>query len=66
MILGVDRHNESESDHGKFDEMKTKIINKSRVVASLMGEERSRQDHGKDEQEDHIVLAKRMDRELQL
>jgi Essential protein Yae1, N terminal len=67
MILGMDKQNESEAEHGKFDEMKTKIINKSRVVESLMGEEHSRHDHGKEgEQEDQITLAKRMDRELQL
>jgi len=67
MILGMDRHNESEAEHGKFDELKTKIINKSRVVESLMGEEHTRQERGKDsEQEGQIALAKRMDRELQL
>src|SRR5271169_1704253 len=48
MILGMDRQNESAAEHGKFDEMRTKIINKSRVVESLMGEERSRNDRGKD------------------
>ena len=67
MILGMDRHNESEAEHGKFDGIKTKIINKSRVVESLMGEEHSKEEHGKDTgQEDQIALAKRMDRELQL
>jgi len=67
MILGMDRHNESEAEHGTFDQLKTKIINKSRVVESLMGEEHSRQEHGNDTgQEDRIALAKRMDRELQL
>jgi hypothetical protein len=65
MILNLDKENESEADHGKFERMKNKILNKCRVVESLIGQERLKQDSGK-EQEDHISLAKRMDRELQL
>ena len=60
---GDGRRNESEAEHGKFDGIKTKIINKSRVVESLMGEEHSKEEHGKDTgQEDQIALAKKMDR----
>jgi hypothetical protein len=70
MILSLDRDNESEEEHGKFEEMKRKIINKSRVVESLMGEDSRRVLSSKEEftnpDEDHIALAKRMDRELQL
>ena len=70
MILALDRDNESEEEHGKFEEMKRKIINKSRVVESLMGEDARRVLSSKEEStnpdEDHIALAKRMDRELQL
>ena len=66
MIVNLDRENESEADHGKFESIKKKIMNKCRVVESLIGEERFKQDGGKEtEQEDYISLAKRMDRELQ-
>ena len=64
MILALDRDNETEEEHGKFEEMKRKIISKSRVVESLMGEQRSHETTNTDE--DQIALAKRMDRELQL
>lgn len=68
MILALDRNNESEEEHGKFEEMKRKIISKSRVVESLMGEERrlTKEETTNLVEEDHIALAKRMDRELQL
>ena len=68
MILSLDRDNETEEEHGKFEEMKRKIVSKSRVVESLMGEERSMsQSHETtNPEEDHVALAKRMDRELQL
>lgn len=65
MIISLDRENESEADHGKFEEMRKKIMNKTRVIESLIGEGRVKQAHSND-QEDHITLAKRMDRELQL
>jgi hypothetical protein len=68
MILSLDKGNESEADHGKFEEVKSRIVNKSRVVKSLMGEERTKEDDGKEveKEEDHVSLAKRMDKELQL
>jgi len=68
MILGLDRYNESEAEGGKFEEMKNKIINKTRVVESLVGEERiSKRDlSNESKEEDDISLAKRLDRELQL
>jgi hypothetical protein len=66
MIAGLDRQNETEADHGKFEEMKKTIISKSRVLESLMGEERKREEQRKDVEEDSIALAKRMDRELLL
>lgn len=68
MILALDKDNETEEEHGKFEEMKRKIISKSRVVESLMGEERSMSPSHEttNPEEDHIALAKRMDRELQL
>jgi len=68
MILGLDKENESEADHGKFDELINKIINKSRVLESLLGEKRIlKQDPDKDShKEDTFSLAKRIDRELQL
>jgi hypothetical protein len=67
MISGIDRDNESEAEHGKFEAMKTKIMNKCRIVESLLGEEHAKPGHLKHgEQEDQITLAKRMDRELQL
>jgi hypothetical protein len=65
MILSLDRKNEAEADHGKFEEMRNKIMNKTRVIESLMGEERVKQVHS-NEEEDLVALAKRMDRELQL
>ena len=67
MILALDRNNESEEQHGRFEEMKRRIINKSRVVESLMGEERRvSKEELVDPEEDHIALAKRMDKALQL
>jgi hypothetical protein len=67
MILALDRNNESEEQHGKFEEVKRSIINKSRVVESLMGEERRvSKEELVDPEEDHIALAKRMDKALQL
>ena len=66
MIVNLKRENESEAEHGEFETMKNQILNKSRVVESLMGEEPNRQGHPKGAEEDHIALAKRMDRELQL
>jgi hypothetical protein len=67
MISGLDRGNESEINHGKFAEMRNKIMNKCRVIESLMGEERMKPAHGNEvEEEGQITLAKRMDRELQL
>ena len=70
MILALDKNNESEEEHGKFEEMKKKIINKSRVVQSLMGQERRKSSRAEESttnsEEDHVALAKRMDRELQL
>jgi Essential protein Yae1, N terminal len=67
MILALDRNNESEEQHGKFEEVKRRIINKSRVVESLMGEERRvSKEEPVDPEEDHIALAKRMDMALQL
>ena len=67
MISGLSRENESEIDHGKFAEMRNKIMNKCRVIESLMGEERMKHAHGNEaEEEGQIALAKRMDRELQL
>ena len=65
MIHSLKRENESEAEHGEFETMKKKILNKSCVVESLMGEERQTEEHGKEE-EDFVALAKRMDRELQL
>ena len=65
MILSMDIENESEADHGRFETMKNKIITKSRVIESLMREERKQLDYVKDP-EDFIALAKRMDRELQM
>jgi len=67
MILAINTENESEEEHGKFEEMKSRILNKRRVVESLLGEERGKQSHDmKEDEEDAISLAKRMDRELQL
>lgn len=66
MILALDRDNEKEEQHGKFEEIKRKIMSKSRVVESLMGQERSMPQETAKPDEDHIALAKRMDRELQL
>ena len=67
MILALDRDNETEEEHGKFEETKRKIISKSRVVESLMGQERSvSREESTNPEEDHVALAKRMDRELQL
>jgi hypothetical protein len=68
MILELDRRNESEEEHGKFDEMKTRILNKSKVLESLMNETPLRRQENKEpnEGEDFISLAKRLDRELQL
>ena len=64
MVFTLDRENESEADHGKFDNMRNKILNKCRVVERLLGEERIKEDSTGDE--DHISLAKRMDRKLQM
>ena len=66
MISGLDRQNESEAEHGKFEEMKKGIVNKSKVLESLMREERKREDQSKEIGEDSVTLAKRMDRELQI
>lgn len=65
MIFDLDRNNESEADHGKFEELKRRIMSKSKIVETLMGEERERSE-GSGHDEDHVALAKRMDRELQL
>ena len=68
MITSVDKENESEENHGKFDEIKVRIMSKCRVVESLMGEEQSKkgQKNPVEGDEDPISLAKRMDQELQL
>jgi hypothetical protein len=66
MILGLETRNETESEHGKFDEMKRKLMAKSRVVESLIGEDSQRDLPGNVVDEDTVALAKRMDRELQL
>jgi hypothetical protein len=68
MIASVDKENESEENHGKFDEMKIRIMSKCRVVESLMGEEQSKKSQKglTEADEDPISLAKRMDQELQL
>jgi hypothetical protein len=67
MIMGMDRHNESEDHHGKFEEMKKRIMSKSKIIESLMGEERPRPNsEERSVDEDQVALAKRMDRELQL
>jgi len=63
--MDLDRQNESEADHGKFEEMKRKIMSKSKIIESLMGEARQKTEEGA-QVEDHVALAKRMDRELQL
>jgi len=65
MILDLDRNNESEADHGKFEELKRKIMSKSKIVETLMGEQRQPLE-GSRHDEDHVALAKRMDKELQL
>ena len=65
MILSLNRCNEAEADHGKFDAMKRRIMSKNRIVESLLGEERVKIGPNVEE-EDHIALAKRMDMELQL
>jgi hypothetical protein len=68
MIASVDKENETEENHGKFDKMKIRIMSKCRVVESLMGEEQSKkgQKSPTEIDEDPISLAKRMDQELQL
>lgn len=68
MIGRVEKENESEENHGKFDEMKIRIMSKCRVVESLMGEEQGKkgQKSLNEVDEDPISLAKRMDQELQL
>jgi len=65
MIMDMDRQNELEADHGKFEEAKRRIMSKSKIVESLMGEERQKSEEGTQD-EDSVALAKRMDRELQL
>ena len=47
MILGLNRENETEEEHGRFDETKTRIINKSRVVESFLGEQHVKEAHRK-------------------
>lgn len=58
--MSVDQENESEENHGKFEEAKARIMSKRRIVESLMGEEPSktvqRVPIGTDE--DPILLAK--------
>jgi len=68
MIENLDKENESEENHGKFEEMKIKIMSKCRVLESLMGEEQGKKSRIAPIQgeEDPISLAKRMDQELQL
>ena len=66
MISEVNTENESEEEHGKFEEMKNRILNKRRVVESLLGEERKQGHEVKEDEDDAVSLAKRMDRELQL
>jgi hypothetical protein len=66
MILGLEMRNETESEDGKFEGMKRKILAKSRVVESLIGEDQRRDQDSEHGDEDSVALAKRMDRELQL
>jgi len=68
MVENVDKENESEENHGKFEEMKIKIMSKCRVLESLMGEEQGKKSLKApiQEEEDVVSLAKRMDQELQL
>jgi len=68
MIENLDKENESEENHGKFEEMKIKIMSKCRVLESLMGEEQTKKSLNAPIQgeEDPISLAKRLDQELQL
>jgi hypothetical protein len=68
MIRTLDRENESEENHGKFEKMKNRIMSKCRVVERLMGEEQNKnsQKARVHAEEDPISLAKRMDQELQM
>jgi hypothetical protein len=66
MILALEMRNETELEDGTFEAMKRKIMAKSRVVESLIGEDVRRDQEEKPADEDSVALAKRMDRELQL
>jgi hypothetical protein len=65
MISQVNMGNETEAEHGKFEGLKNKIVNKCRVVESLIGEQRMAEgDHKKEEE--GIALAKQMNKQLEM
>jgi flagellar biosynthesis/type III secretory pathway protein FliH len=64
-IVNIDRGNETEAEHGRFDALNRKIMSKCRIVESMLGEKRVKLEQ-QEEEEGQLALAKRMDKELQL